>query len=273
MVAEDRAGYSSFYAWSAKHSLEAGHGSSGSHAGLAERKEKADDARRQIAKLDSEDEQTAAAMVASGPTHFAQPSPVCPEDVFQQAAFYVLQGSIINVNLSDGETVFLQMGMDLGAVNNAGDSTFGPVLPVIAPLCSSPPERNSLNSSPRQPESIVAGRNSAPYPTNKCIHHPRYYPAGGSSSTWNGSVTEYPPDKHWIFQDRHQPMECYHCLKFCENVTSWMLGKPAQFPGYSCLLTSKKASEYKRRRVFKKLCWAEGNQVAKNSDEPETFQS
>ena len=173
-------------------------------------------------------------MVASRPTHFAQPSSVCPEDVFQRSAFDVLQGSVIKVNLTDGEAAFLQMGMDLGAVNNAGDSTFGPVLPVIAPLCSSPLERNSLNSSPRQPESIVAGRNSAPYPTNRCTEHPRYYPAGGSSSTWSGSVTEHPPDMH-------QP-ECYHCLKFCEDVTNWMLGKPVQFRGFSCLLSEQKAS-------------------------------
>ena len=92
------------------------------------------------------------------------------------------------------------MGMDFGATDEAGTSTFGPVLPGVASLCSSPP----------QPETIVAGRNSAPYPINGCTAHPDYYPTSGSSSDWNGSMTEHP-------LNLNQP-ECYYCLQHVEHI-------------------------------------------------------
>ena len=71
--------------------------------------------------------------------------------------------------------------MDLGAVNNAGQSTFGPVLPVVAARCSSQPEENSLNSLQQQPAPHVAGRFSPLLPSltvftavsyEQCKDHP-----------------------------------------------------------------------------------------------------
>ena len=117
--------------------------------------------------------------------------------------------------------------------DEAGTSASGPVLPGVASLCSSPP----------QPETIVAGRNSAPYPINRCTAHPDYYPISGSSSDWNGSMTEHP-------LNLNQP-ECYYCLQVVEQLKDWMLGKPQNYVNRSCLTSKDKSPEFKRRRMFK----------------------
>ena len=61
---------------------------------LLKSRQRAEEARRKIAKTDNEDEKIAAAMVASRPIHFATASPVCQEDVFQQCAFDTIRKNI-----------------------------------------------------------------------------------------------------------------------------------------------------------------------------------
>ena len=50
---------------------------------------------------------------------------------------------------------------------------------------------------------------------------------------------------------------CITCLKCSAEVLKWMLGRGVGDVGPSCLLGKIKSPEYKRRRVFKKLCWRE----------------
>ena len=82
--------------------------------GLLKARQRAEEARKQIAKTDNEDEQAVAAMAHSRPVHFAITMPVCQEDVFQRSAFDILQGSAMNLNLINEEAVFVQVAMDLG---------------------------------------------------------------------------------------------------------------------------------------------------------------
>ena len=53
---------------------------------LLKSRQRAEEARRNIAKTDNEDEHIAAAMAASRPTHIATASPVCQGDVLQHFA-------------------------------------------------------------------------------------------------------------------------------------------------------------------------------------------
>ena len=50
--------------------------------GLLKARQRAEEARKNIAKTDNEDDQVAAAMAHSRPVHFAITTPVCQEDVF-----------------------------------------------------------------------------------------------------------------------------------------------------------------------------------------------
>ena len=67
---------------------------------LLKSRQRAGEARRNIAKTDNEDETIAAAMAASRPINFATASPVCQGDVLQHSAFDILRGSVIYVNLT-----------------------------------------------------------------------------------------------------------------------------------------------------------------------------
>ena len=111
---------------------------------LRKSRQRAEEARKKIANTENDEEQTAAAMAASRPAHFVTVSPVCQENVYQQSAFEVLRDSVMDVNLTDEETVYLQMGMPFGAADEAGNSAFGSVLLGVAPLCLYPPRTASL---------------------------------------------------------------------------------------------------------------------------------
>ena len=50
-----------------------------------------------------------------------------------------------------------------------------------------------------------------------------------------------------------------------------MIGKPQSYVNHSCLTSKDKETEYKRRRIFKVDCFAEGQQQGKHEDEPEAF--
>ena len=74
--------------------------------GLLKARQRAEEARKKIAKTANEDEQVAAAMAASRPIQSATATPVCQEDVCQLSAFDILQGSVMDVNLTDEEAIF-----------------------------------------------------------------------------------------------------------------------------------------------------------------------
>ena len=50
-----------------------------------------------------------------------------------------------------------------------------------------------------------------------------------------------------------------------------MLGKQQNYVNHSCLTCKDKSPEFKRRRIFKIVCFAKGTQQGKNEDEPEAF--
>ena len=50
-----------------------------------------------------------------------------------------------------------------------------------------------------------------------------------------------------------------------------MLGKPQNYVNHGCLTSKNKSPEFKRRRMFKDVCVAEGQQQGKNEGEPESF--
>ena len=73
--------------------------------GLLKVRQRAEEARTNIAKTDNEDEQVAAAMAHSRPVNFETAVPVCQEDVFQRSAFDILQGSAMDFILTYEEAV------------------------------------------------------------------------------------------------------------------------------------------------------------------------
>ena len=177
--------------------------------------EKAEEARKKIAKNEGEQDQIDAAMAASHPIHFVACPAVCQEDVHQASAFETLRDTVLDVNPTDEQSVYLETATLIGAANAAEHSTFGPGV-------------DQLCLSPQQTATLVAGSPQTDYPVNRClVHSCMGLPTGGFA----------------LHYDSSDAPQCYACLQHYAHVLHWLLGKPVNYVGHSCLLDRCKSPE------------------------------
>ena len=103
-------------------------------------------------------------MAASRPVHYVADPVVCQEDVYQANSIAVLCDSVLDINPTTDQDLFLQIGIMFGAGRNE-HSTFAPDLADVDSLCL----------SPQRAAALVAGRKQTDYPVHRCkfYSHPQ----------------------------------------------------------------------------------------------------